>query len=59
MSPRSSKIIVTKQKETRRKRKSEERERRRREKSNGYTLSFYNGYFGVHFGGNVIKNPAR
>ena len=39
--------------------KSEERERRRREKSNGYTLSFYNGYFGVHFGGNVIKNPAR
>ena len=58
MSPRSSKIIVTKQKE-RRKRKSEERERRRREKSNGYTLSFYNGYFGVHFGGNVIKNPAR
>ena len=58
MSPRSSKIIVTKQKE-RRKRKSEERERRRRKKSNGYTLSFYNGYFGVHFGGNVLKNPTR
>ena len=58
LSPRSSKIIVTKEKE-RRKGKSEERERRRREKSNGYTLSFYNGYFGVHFGGNVIKNPAR
>ena len=25
--------------------KSEEEERRRREKSNGYTLGFYNGYF--------------
>ena len=40
LSPRSSKIIVTKQRE-RRKRKSEEKERRRRKKSNGCTLSFY------------------
>ena len=43
--PRSSKITPTKEKE-RRKRKSEEEERRRREKSNGCTLTFYNGYFG-------------
>ena len=42
--PISSKITPTKEKE-RRKSKSEERERRRREKNNGYTLSFYNGYF--------------
>ena len=27
--------------------KSEEEERRRREKSNGYTLGFYNGYSSV------------
>ena len=40
----SSKITVTKEKQ-RRKRKSEEQERMRREKSNGCTLSFYNGYF--------------
>ena len=40
----SSKITVTKEKQ-RRKRKSEEQERTRREKSNGCTLSFYNGYF--------------
>ena len=40
LSPRSSKIIVTKQRE-RRKRKSEEKERRRRKKSKGCTLSFY------------------
>ena len=39
---------VTKEKE-RRKRKSEETEKRRREKSNGCTLSFYNGYFGDSF----------
>ena len=39
LSPRSSKITITKEKE-RRKRKSEEKERRRREKSNGCTLSF-------------------
>jgi len=68
LSPRSSKITVTKGKE-RRKRKSEEKERRRREKNNGCTLSFYNGYFGVFgrkkllnakgpFDGNVMKNPA-
>ena len=56
----------------RRKRKSGEEERRRREKSNGCTLSFYNGYFGDSFctkkkllngrslfGNNVFKNPAR
>ena len=30
----------------RRKIKSEEKETRRRERSNGCTLSFYNGYFG-------------
>ena len=30
----------------RRKIKSEEKEMRRRERSNGSTLSFYNGYFG-------------
>ena len=45
LGPISSKIIVTKEKE-RRKRKNEEEERRRRDKSNGCTLSFYNGYFG-------------
>ena len=49
LSPRSSNITVTKEKE-KRKRKSEEKERRRRKKSNGYPLSFYNGYFGVVFG---------
>ena len=38
----------TKEKESR-KRKSVEEERRRREKSNGCTLSFYNGYFGDCF----------
>ena len=68
MGPISSKITLTKEKE-RRKRKSEEEERRRREKSNGCTLSFYNGYFGDSFwpkknlldtkgpfgGGNVFK----
>ena len=48
LSPRSSKITVTKEKE-RRKRKSEDKERRRREKSNGCTLSFYNGCFGDCF----------
>ena len=40
LSPRSSKIRVTKKKE-RRKRKSEEKR-----KNNGCALSFYNGYFG-------------
>ena len=48
LSPRSSKITVTKEKE-RRKRKSEDKERRRREKSNGCNLSFYNGCFGDCF----------
>ena len=63
--PISSKITPTKEKE-RRKSKSEEGERRRREKSNGCTLSFYNGYFGEKlldgrglFGDNAFKNPAR
>ena len=32
-----------------RKRKSEEKERREREKSNGFTLRFYNSYFGDSF----------
>ena len=49
LSPRSSKIIV-KKKEERRKRKSGEKERRTREKSNGYTLSFYNSYLEIAFG---------
>ena len=44
LSPKSSKITVTKEKESR-KTKSEEKERRRREKSNGCTLSFHNSYF--------------
>ena len=62
----SSKSTLTKEKE-RRKRKNKEEERWRREKSNGCTLSFYNGYFGDVllldgkglFSGNVFKNPAR
>ena len=41
--------IVTKEKKSR---KGEEKERRRREKSNGCTLSFYNGYFGDSFWSN-------
>ena len=45
MEPISSKITLTKKKE-RRKRKSEEEERRRRKTSNGFTLTFYNGFFG-------------
>ena len=48
LTPRSSKITETKEKE-RRKRNSEEKERRRREKSNGCTLSFYNSYSGDSF----------
>ena len=44
LSPRSSKIIVTKGNEWR-KRKSEEKKRRTAEKSNGCTISFYNSYF--------------
>ena len=47
LSPRSSKIIVTKEKE-RRKRKSEEKGRRKRKKSNGCTPSFYSSYFVGH-----------
>ena len=57
----------------RRKIKSEEKEMRRRERSNGCTLSFYNGYFGRKkkkkkekklldakgpFGGKNFKNPG-
>jgi len=42
LAPISSKLTLTREKD-RRKRKSEEEERRRREKSNGCTLSFYNG----------------
>ena len=52
------------------KKEGEEEERGRREKSNGCTLSFYNGYIGDWrekkcwtekdpFGRNVFKNPAR
>ena len=43
LGPRSSKITLTKEKE-RRKRKRGKEERKRREKSNGCTLSFYNGF---------------
>ena len=66
LSPRSSKITVTKEK--RRKRKSEEKERRRRKKRNSCTLSFYNDYFWQKinlldakdpFGDNVFSYPAR
>ena len=61
LSPRSSKIIVTKEKE-RTKRKSEEKERRRRGQSNIMValLVFIIEYFGdITFGDNVINNPAR
>ena len=47
LSPRSTKIIATKEKE---RSKSQEKERGRREKSNGCTLSFYNSYFGENVG---------
>ena len=53
MRPISSKITLAKEKE-KRKRNSEREERRRREKK-GYTLSFYNDYFG----GNGLKHLAR
>ena len=70
LSPRSSKITVTKEKE-RKKRKSEEKERRRREKAMAALLVFIMATLGIvfgreqlldpkgPFGGNVIKNPAR
>ena len=72
MGPISSKITLTKEKESR-KRKSEKKERRRREKSSGCFFSFfYNSYFRDSFwlkknlldvkgpfGGNVVKNPAE
>ena len=51
----------TKEGKEKEKRKSEEEGRSRREKSNGCTLSSYNGYFGDlldgkgPFGGNVFK----
>ena len=45
LGPICSKITVAMEKE-RRKRKKKEEERRKREKSNGWTFSFYNGYFG-------------
>ena len=45
LSPISYKITLTKEKKKKRKRDSEEEERRRRKKSNGYTPSFYIGYF--------------
>ena len=48
LTPRSSKITETKEKE-RRKRNNEEKERRRREKSNGCARSFYNSYSGDGF----------
>ena len=48
LSPLSSKIILTKEKE-RSKRKNEEEKRRRRKKKDGCTLRFYNGYFRASF----------
>ena len=47
------------------KEKEKERGRKERRKSNGCTLSFYNGYFGDFWpkkttvGGNILINPAR
>ena len=72
MSPKSSKITVTKEKESR-KTKSEEKERWRRAKINGCLLVFFSGWllwrviFGRKkpldakgpFGDKVLKNPAR
>ena len=68
LSPRSSKIIVTKEKE-KRKRKSEEKERRRREKVIVSLLVFITATWSFWpkktfdakgpFGDNGIKNPAR
>ena len=48
LSPISSKITLTKERE-RRKQRSEGKERRKREESNGRTLGFYNSYFGDGF----------
>ena len=45
LDPTGSKITLMKETE-RREIKSEEKEMRRRERTNGCTLSFYNGYFG-------------
>ena len=71
MSPRSSKITVTKIEGKRNKRKSKEKERRRREKSNRCTLGFIIATLEIvfgrkklfdakgPFGDNIIKNPAR
>ena len=72
LSPRSSKIIVTKEKESRT-RKSEEKEEKEKEKKKAMValLVFIMATLEivlaekicwtqkVHFGGNVIKNPAR
>ena len=70
LSPRCSKITVTKEKE-RKKGKSEEKEKRIRKRSNSCTVSFYNNYFedwfwpkklldakGL-FGDNAINYPVR
>ena len=72
LSPRSSKITVTKIEGKRNKRKSEEKERRRREKkSNRCTLGFIIATLEIvfgrkklfdakgPFGDTIIKNPAR
>ena len=48
LGPISFKITVTKKKNSI-KRKSEVEERRKKEKSNCYSLSFYNGFFGDSF----------
>ena len=48
LGPRSSKIIVTKEKEKEKKKERGEGKEEKK-KSNGYTLSFYNSYFGDSF----------
>ena len=68
LKPRSSKIIVTKEK-TKEKRKERGEGKEEKKKSNGCTLTFFNSYFLAEincwtqikglFGDNVIKNPAR
>ena len=71
LSPRSSKITVTKEKARKGERERKERkekERRRRKKGNSCTLSYYNDYFRQkknlldakdQFGDSVFSYPAR
>ena len=57
-SPRSSKILVTKEKEIR-KRNTVEKERRRRKKNKGCILSFYYSYCGDSFLGKKTVGHER